>query len=111
MQTPSELTFLADSLGGLPIMGCSSGSPASRAGLRYGDIVLTVEGVPTPSWAAFFQATRFVEPGRRFGERGVCVRVFRQGTELELSLALPWAARTPRAVLEAPATAVCASLS
>lgn len=95
MQTPAELTRLADFLNGLPIMGCSGGSPAARAGLRYGDIVLSIEGTPTPSWEAFFQA------GAARG-RPVSLSVFRQGRQLELRLELR-GRPTPRALLEADA--------
>jgi S1-C subfamily serine protease len=94
MQHPEALTQVANSLNGLPILGCASGSPAERAGLRYGDIVLALNGAPTPSWAAFFEAAH--------RQRGLRLRVFRQGRELELELDLDGAARTPRAVLDSP---------
>jgi S1-C subfamily serine protease len=96
MQHPEALTKVANSLRGLPILGCSSGSPAARAGLRYGDIVLSVDGAPTPSWFAFFEAS---------GRAAACVlrlRVFRHGSELELQLPLAREASSPRAVLDAP---------
>lgn len=94
MQHPEALTQIANSLNGLPILGYASGSPAARAGLHYGDIVLALNGAPTPSWAAFFEAAR--------GQRGLHLRVFRQGRELELQLELESTAHTPRAVLDAP---------
>ena len=95
MQRPEQLTQIAISLGGLPILGCSHDSPAARGGLRYGDIVLTVNGSRTQSWAAFLEASA------RTAERPLRLQVLRQGQELQLSLSLPRAARTPRAVLEA----------
>lgn len=95
MQHPEALTQVANSLNGLPILGCAPGSPAARAGLRYGDIVLAVNGAPTPSWAAFFDASAHAH-----GE--LHLRVFRQGRELQLPLQLDTNARTPRAVLDAP---------
>jgi S1-C subfamily serine protease len=96
MQLPLALTQVANSLHGLPILGCSSGSPAARAGLRYGDIVLSVAGQPTPSWTAFFEAS-----ARQLG-RPLPLRVFRNGGEIELALELPGSASSPRAVLDAP---------
>lgn len=96
MQHPQQLTQVANSLSGLPILGCSRGSPAARAGLRYGDIVLSVDGAPTPSWSAFFEASE------RAAAELLCLRVFRSGSELDLTLALARNARSPRAVLDAP---------
>jgi len=103
MLSPTQLTHLADSLGGLPILGCSYGSPAARAGLRYGDIVLSLEDMPTPSWAAFLD---FAAARARGGGR-VRMRVFRRGATLELEMSLPLsrAVCSPRAVLDAPAQA------
>lgn len=101
MQHPEALTLIANSLNGLPILGCASGSPAAHAGLRYGDIVLAVDGTPTPSWADFFEAS-----ARASGE--LRLRVFRQGRELALRLQLAPDARTPRALLDAPAARVSA---
>jgi len=97
MQHPAALTQLATSLGGLPILGCLPGSPAARAGLRYGDIVLALDGAPTPSWSAFLQASAH----RDRAEQALRVRVLRHGRELELVLDLAREASSPRAVLEA----------
>ena len=94
MQHPHELTQVANSLSGLPILGCSTGSPAARAGLRYGDIVLAVDGAPTPSWSAFFEASARAET--------LSLRVFRYGRQLELTLSLSRNARTPRSLLDSP---------
>jgi S1-C subfamily serine protease len=94
MLSLSDLSRLATALGGLPISGCLQGSPAERAGLRYGDILLSINGMPTASWNDFFQARRCI-PG------DVTVRVFRRGHEFEATMALPNASRSPREVLEA----------
>lgn len=91
---PETLTYIANTYGGLPILGCASGSPAGLAGLRYGDIVLAVNGVATPSWEAFFEAC-----GVAHGE--VRVRVFRLGREFEVGMVLGPGVRTPRGFLEA----------
>ena len=38
---------LAKTLDGLPVLGCLAGSPAALAGVRYGDILLSVNGQRT----------------------------------------------------------------
>jgi S1-C subfamily serine protease len=88
----SQLSHLATVLGGIPIPGCLAGSPAARAGIRYGDVLLAIDGSPTPSWSDFLEA-------RRFSSR-VTVRVFRQGAELDIVMELPLTTRTPRHVME-----------
>lgn len=88
----SQLSRLATVLGGIPIPGCLAGSPAARAGLRYGDVLLAIDGSPTPSWSDFLEA-------RRLSNR-VTVRVFRQGAELDVVMDLPLSSRTPRHVME-----------
>jgi predicted metalloprotease with PDZ domain len=95
MLHPSALTRLATALGGLPILGCVQGSPADIAGIRYGDIVLSLNGVRTASWSDFFQA-------RRQSSGDALVRVFRQGAEFEAPMALSGRVNSPRAVLDEP---------
>lgn len=81
MLSPSELARLATALGGLPILGCLAGSPADALGIRYGDILLSVNGYPTASWDEFLHA-------RSQNDGSLMARVFRQGTEFELSIPL-----------------------
>jgi S1-C subfamily serine protease len=93
MVSLSDLSRLATVLGGVPIPGCGEGSPAQRAGLRYGDVLLSIDGLPTASWADIFQARQ-----RRTGQ--LTARVFRQGAEFDVPLDLPSRSRCPRDVLE-----------
>jgi S1-C subfamily serine protease len=93
MLTPAELARLATALGGLPILGCLAGSAAEDAGMRYGDILLALDGMPTSSWDEFLRARS------QAGSRMV-VRVFRQGQEFDISLELRASDKTPREVLE-----------
>ena len=92
MFDPSELSRIAATLGGVPIMGCLHGSPADRAGVRYGDIMLAIDGIPTPSWSDFFQARR-----RCKGQMNV--RLFREGREFDITLDVPTTPLNPQAVL------------
>jgi S1-C subfamily serine protease len=93
MMRPSDLSRVAAELGGLPILGCLAGSPADRAGMRYGDIVLSINGMTTASWADFFAA-------RRQNTGRITVRVFRLGHEFEVEMELPPSSKSPREVLE-----------
>jgi len=92
MQSPAELTSLATTLGGLPVLGCLAGSPAEEAGMRYGDILLALDGMPTSSWAEFVRARC------RAGSR-IQVRVFRQGRELDMWISLKSESESPEDVL------------
>lgn len=93
MLTPAELARLATALGGLPILGCLAGSPAEDAGVRYGDILLSLDGMPTSSWDEFVRA-------RTRAGRAIVVRVFRQGQEFDLSIELRRSDKTPEQVLD-----------
>lgn len=88
----SELSRLATALGGVPISTCQPGSPAARAGIRYGDILLSINGVPTPAWVDLLRA-------HSHSAGPAAVRVFRSGVEFEVAMHLPSRARTPREVL------------
>jgi S1-C subfamily serine protease len=93
MLSPSDLARLATALGGLPILGCLAGSPAQDAGIRYGDILLSLDGMPTSSWDEFLVA-------RNQAGRVIVVRVFRQGQELDVALELRSPDKTPEEVLD-----------
>jgi carboxyl-terminal processing protease len=55
--------------GRIYVLGVSEGMPAERAGLRYGDAIITVDGHPTKDWTQS-DALKYVR-----GERGVEVSV------------------------------------
>lgn len=93
MLSPSDLARLATALGGLPILGCLSGSPAAEAGIRYGDILLSVDGVPMASWDDYLRVR-----SRSHGE--MHARVFRQGLEFDVNIALEPSTRSPQGILE-----------
>jgi len=77
----SDLTQLAVALGGLPVYGCLAGSPAERAGVRSGDILLSVNGRLTPSWEAYLAA-------RADSGTSIRLKLFREGREFELDVPL-----------------------
>ncbi|MFT3692705.1 MAG: PDZ domain-containing protein [Kofleriaceae bacterium] len=89
MQSSEQLTKLAIALGGLPVLGCRPGSPAARAGVRYGDVLLTVNGIKTPDWATYIEA-RAVKKGE------MTLQVFRSGEELELAMVFDTHAPNPQ---------------
>jgi S1-C subfamily serine protease len=92
MHSRTDLARLASALNGLPILGCLEGSPAAEAGLRYGDVLLAVNDVPTESWDAFLQV-------RGRCKDGFTVRIFRAGLELEVYVPLRPSTRTPLDIL------------
>src|SRR5262245_39451629 len=90
-----DVTRLATRLNGVPVLGCRPGSPAAMAGVRYGDILMTVNAMPTPDWAPYIEA--------RSRSRGrMRIEVFRAGETLvfELALATPSEPVDPLALLE-----------
>lgn len=76
-----DLLELARALEGLPVFGCLAGSPADLAGIRYGDVLLAVDNVPTRTVDDYLAA-------RRQSGASIRVRLFRAGAEIELELAL-----------------------
>src|SRR5690349_1676956 len=81
MLTRSNLVRLAQALGGLPVYGCLPQSPADRAGVRYGDVLLSVDGYATPSWDAYIEA-------RDKSGASIRLRLFRDGIEFEVDVPL-----------------------
>jgi S1-C subfamily serine protease len=68
------LFSLAKALGGLPILGCLRGTPAALAGVRYGDILLSVNGRPTRTFTDYIEA-------KGLRADGMSIVVFRSGEE------------------------------
>jgi S1-C subfamily serine protease len=89
MQSITEINKLARALGGVPILGCIPGSPSHRAGVRYGDILLQANGMPTTDLDAYLRA-------RADDIDTMTVVIFRDGTERTIELDL----RRYRASLE-----------
>lgn len=74
----SELNQIAKTMGGFVCMGCLKGSPADNAGVKYGDIVLSVNGKSTPDMQSFVDA-------KGLNDKGMDVVVFRGGKKHHLS--------------------------
>lgn len=91
---PKRSVFaLAKALGGIPILGTLAGSPAARAGLRYGDVLLEVNDRRTPTVADYIEAKGLRDDGMK-------VVVFRGGAEKISDLVYDAASHTdPQAIL------------
>jgi C-terminal processing protease CtpA/Prc len=76
-----ELQQIAHALGGIPIWATFEGSVAHQAGLRYGDIILSVNGKPTPTVKDYFAA-------KELDSERITLTYFRGGATLTLTLAL-----------------------
>jgi S1-C subfamily serine protease len=81
MTNRKDLCKLAAALNGLPVLGCRADSPADRAGVVYGDILLSVNGRATPDWTAFIEA-------RSLSTTTMEVEIFRDGQTLKLVVPL-----------------------
>ena len=81
MKSPAEVAATAKSLGGVPIWGVLPGSAAARAGVRYGDVVVRVNGIQTRTLDDFLSA-------RDESLEQVEFDVFREGELLRLNIRL-----------------------
>ncbi len=70
---------LARALGGIPVLATLEGTPAARAGVRWGDILLEVNGVPTRTWADYLEA-------KDLRKDGMAIVLFRNGVVTALDL-------------------------
>jgi S1-C subfamily serine protease len=77
MFSRAKLEQLAKVLEGLPVLGCLPGGTAAEAGVRHGDILLAVNGIPTPTIAEFIRA-------RATRADGYELALFRDGATLNL---------------------------
>ena len=53
-----QVERIARAVGGIAVWSVAAGSAARRAGVCFGDIILSVNGVPTPNFKAFLRASR-----------------------------------------------------
>jgi S1-C subfamily serine protease len=74
------------------VLGCLPGSPAERAGVRYGDVLLSVDGRATPSWETFLEIREQTGASQR-------LRFFRDGAEYEVELPSRFGDRVGSALL------------
>jgi S1-C subfamily serine protease len=77
MISRKQLEEIAATVGGVPIFGCLPRSSAEQAGVRYGDIVLSVNGTRTHDLDEYLAA-------RSLREDGVSLNILRDGRELSL---------------------------
>jgi S1-C subfamily serine protease len=70
----ASLFALAKVLEGIPVLGTLSGTPASRAGIRYGDVLLSVNGTRTRTIRDYIEA-------KALRADGMEIVVFRTGNE------------------------------
>lgn len=75
MISRKQVEEIAAAVHGVPVWGCLPGSTAAEAGVRYGDIVLRVNGVATPSMDEYLAA-------RALRADGIELVLFRGGDEL-----------------------------
>lgn len=83
LKTAEDIERLAKTLGGIPIWGALPKSAAEKSGLRYGDILLKVNGQAIPSIDAYL-SVRLRSEGRTLD-----LTIFRDGEEVTLSLRMP----------------------
>jgi S1-C subfamily serine protease len=95
MMSNKQLEEIASTVRGIPVRGCLPGSTAAEAGVRFGDIVLAVNGVPTPGIDEYIAA-------RALRSDGYELRLFRDGQEF--TLFVPF--RKPTDPLETLATQI-----
>lgn len=103
MQSRRQIKQLATALGGIPVWSCLPGSAAARLGVRYGDVILEVNGQRTSNVDEYIAA-------RNVRRDGLSVLIFRDGREYTLETTFEAsAAALSRAHLERAAKHLAAS--
>jgi putative serine protease PepD len=81
-----HVTTVADQAGqplGVGVVSVTPGGPAARAGIRPGDIIVAIDGTPTPTAQALGAALAELRPGQK-----VSVTIERGGTKRQLQVTL-----------------------
>lgn len=90
---PKRSVFaLAKALDGIPVLGTLQGTPAARAGIRYGDVLLSVNGMRTRNIFDYVEA-------KALRTDGMEIIVFRGGVEQTSELVYEAAVHTDPAKL------------
>ncbi len=79
MISKTALFQLAKTLDGLAVLGCMQGTPAALAGVRYGDVLLEVNGRRTRNFGEYIEAKALRADGMK-------VVIFRSGEERPIEL-------------------------
>jgi serine protease DegQ len=72
-----------ETTGGVVVQALGQGGPAAAAGIRPGDIILSVGGTPTPTTSELYEALRDHKPGDE-----VDVRIIRDGAQQPITVTL-----------------------
>ena len=88
MLLDAHLQRLAHLLGGIPVIDCLPSGPAADAGVRVGDILLSVDDIPTPTLEDYFDALQRCSETPR-------LQLFRDGDRIEIRLRLEHASLLP----------------
>ncbi len=90
---PKRSVFaLAKALDGIPVLGTLQGTPAAQAGIRYGDVLLSVNGMRTRNIFDYIEA-------KALRSDGMEIIVFRGGAEQTRELTYEAAVHTDPAKL------------